>query len=286
MRGQRRFSLTLLLSLAFAAGAQIVPPPEPQSTPVLSKPADQDAYDQAKANFSAGHFAEAFATLRTLHDHLADDIDLLRFTCEAALDSNENAYVISALATITATRPGNWQELMLLARAYAQSHDATSRDATLAKLTEEYNSNRHPKLNAINQFLIERIPIPSGRMDIYYALAPWSRYKIYEMARVYNASGQQVQRLTLESSDFDQPLWAKSHPDQAAQGVRMFSLDGYGETQPGPNGTSTQTHSTFGFLDGKPTYDALRDRWITITTGKSGPLSTSKFNTAPPTPKQ
>ena len=116
----------------------------------------------------------------------------------------------------------------------------------------------------MQQVLLERIPESKGTIRIWYSLEPWGRYKTYLFARIYDDAGQQVERVTLESSDFDQPLFAKEHPDLAARGDRRFSLDGYGEDQHLPNGTVTQTHSTFGFFDGQPPYDTVRARIVQI----------------------
>ncbi len=268
-------ALTVVFLAVLAAPCQTTPPPEPQATPAFATPEQQTAFDTAKQDFAAGRFSAAFAALRPLQEQLPGDIDLLRFTCEAALDSGDTAFPIAKLMPLTEAKPGQWQELMLLARAYAQARDLDRREATLSAITAAFNSGRHPKLSAINQFLIERVPLPDGRMDIYYVLSPYSRYNISMTAWLYNAAGQQRYHLTLETSDFDQPLWAKSHPQQAADGMRLYSLDGYSPPVAGPNGTRSQTHATFGFLDGKPSYETVRERWMGIATNKSGPMSTT-----------
>jgi hypothetical protein len=89
--------------------------------------------------------------------------------------------------------------------------------------------------------------------------------------------------VTLESNDFDQPLWAKQHPKEAAAGMRMFSMDGYSEPIPGPNGTATQTHTTYGFFDGRPSYDTVRDKMIAVANGKGSAISSTS---GIPMPKQ
>ena len=118
-------------------------------------------------------------------------------------------------------------------------------------------------------------------MDIYMSLVPWSRYSIYEMARVFNASGQQLERITLESNDMEQASFAKEHPDLAAKGMRFFSLDGYTE-QTAPDGRQTQTHYTYGFFNGSPGYVAIRDHMVAVATGKAGPMSKTEGIPMPP----
>jgi hypothetical protein len=208
-------------------------------------------------------------------------LTLTRFTAEVAINSGDAAYALGLLKPVVVAKPENWQELMLMARAYAQSQDAASRDAALATLMELHASGQHPKLNEVQVFLIERIALPDGHIDVYYSLVPWSRYQIYEMARVFNSTGQQVQRITLESNDFDQPLWAQHHLKEAAQGMRMFSMDAYTE-QFAPDGTHTQTHVTLGFFDGRPSYDTVRGKMVGTVSGKAAPLSKTSGIPMPP----
>lgn len=266
----------LVASSLFAVGAAVLgqqgPPAEPQSTPSFATPEQQAQFDAAKRAAAAGLYGDALAALKPLHQQFPEDADLTRFTAECALDAGDAAYALAQVQPAVEDKPGNWQERMLMARAYAEMHDAAKRDAELQSLAESYASGKHAKLNTVQVFLVERVPLPNGRLDLYYSLTPWSRYNIYEMARVYDATGLQVERITLESGDFDQPLWAKQHPDLAAKGMRVFSMDGYTE-QSDANGQHTQTHATFGFFDGRPTYDTVRDKMVTIATGKVGPMS-------------
>jgi hypothetical protein len=264
--------LAIVLLWPCLASAQQTPPSEPQSTPGFTTPQQLASFDTAKQQAAAGKWSEALATLRPLHDLLLDDVDLTRFTAECAIDAGDRAYALTLLEPIVADKPSSWQELLLETRAYAEQHNDAARDKSFAALAELFNSHRHAKLNAIQIFLVERVPLPNGHMDLYMSLVPWSRYSIYEMARVFNASGQQLQRITLESNDLEQAGWAKEHPDLAAKGMRFFSMDGYTE-QVQPNGTGTQTHYTYGFFDGNPGYVAVRDRMVAIATNKTGPMS-------------
>lgn len=262
----------LLFGVA-GAPAQQMPPAEPQTAPAVTSPDQQAQFDAAKRAAAAGLWGDALAALKPLHQQLPDDADLTRFTAESALDAGDVAYAIAQLKPLVEAKPGNWQEMLLMARAYAETHDAAARDAMLARLVELHTAGRHEKFNAVQVFLVERVALPKGHLDLYFSLVPWSRYNIFVMARVFDATGQQVQRITLESGDGDQPLWAKQHPDLAAKGMRMFSMDGYTE-QYGSNGQHTQTHATYGFFDGRPAYDAVRDRMVVIASGKGGPMST------------
>jgi hypothetical protein len=260
-----------VLGLATASGQQ-TPPGEPQSTPSFATAEQQAQFETAKQEAASAHWSVALAKLRPLHALLPDDVDLTRFTAEVAINSGDTAYALGQLKPLVAANAGNWQELMLMARAYAQAQDAASRDAALAALMELHASGQHPKLNEVQAFLIERIALPDGHIDLYYSLIPWSRYQIYERARIFDATGQQVQRITLESNDFDQPLWAQQHPKEAARGMRMFSMDAYTERF-APDGSHTQTHATYGFFDGRPSYDTVRAKVVRTVSGKPAPMS-------------
>lgn len=49
---------------------------------------------------------------------------------------------------------------------------------------------------------------------------------MYFLGQLMNAQGQILLRITLESSDSDQGLFAQQHPKEAAAGLRLFSMDG------------------------------------------------------------
>jgi len=64
---------------------------------------------------------------------------------------------------------------------------------------------------------------------ILLSLQSWRQYKIWNYARIFNTGGQVILRSTIESSDFDQPLFAKQRPQETAQGECLFSLDGHSD---------------------------------------------------------
>ena len=65
--------------------------------------------------------------------------------------------------------------------------------------------------------------------------------------------------------------------DEAARGIRSFSLDSYAETGLNSNGQRTQTHATCKFFVGQPPYDTIREEFIKIAGGKATP-QTSRTN--------
>jgi hypothetical protein len=98
----------------------------------------------------------------------------------------------------------------------AETGDKQGRDGQLAHLVDLRKRAVSPQIAQMKQLLIGRISIPSGFIRVWYSLEPWGSYKTYLFCRVYNPAGEQVLRIALESADFDQPQFAKEHPDLAA----------------------------------------------------------------------
>lgn len=119
-------------------------------------------------------------------------------------------------------------------------------------------------------------------MRIWHSLQPWGRFNVYDYARVFDSSGKLLARLTLESSEIDQSLFAQQHPDEAAKGLRIFSIDGYSEGPVNANGMHTATHATYDMIVGQPNYDTIRTAFLDIAAGKFSHLETSIFKTQPP----
>lgn len=201
-----------------------------------------------------------------------------KYASEAALNVEAYPFAKDTLKPITDTDPNDWQAAGMLARLYAETGEKQARDAELAHIVDLHKRAVTPQIAKMQQILIERIPIQNGFVRVWYSLEPWGQYKTYLFSRVYNTAGEQVLRIALESSDFDQPAFAKQHPDLAAAGVRSFSLDTYSQPEKLPNGGGTLTHGTYGFFDGQPSYDTIRQKIIEIV---NAVISTKSKTEAP-----
>jgi hypothetical protein len=102
---------------------------------------------------------------------------------------------------------------------------------------------------------------------------PLGLYKVYYVGQVANATGVTFLRITLESSDADQMLFAKEHAKEAAAGLRDFTLDAYQDTGLNQAGQRTQTHFTYKFFIGQPSYDTVREEFLNVANGKTAPVS-------------
>ncbi len=244
--------------------------------PALSAQQSAD-FAAAQRTFAAGDWASAYDKLRPLHEAEPSNTLLAKYTAESAINTGNAAYAQSILTPVLATAPDDWQAHTLQARIFAEARNDAARDSELRQLTTLHGSTTDPRFRQQTQVLLERDQLQAGHVDLFYSLQPWSRYNIYQMARVYNSQGKQTLRITLESGDFDQPNWAKQHPDLAAKGERAFSMDGYSDQPPAqPGGQPTQTHMTYGFFDGQPQYNTVRDRMLAIAAGNAtAPISST-----------
>jgi len=146
-------------------------------------------------------------------------------TAETAVTLGDDVYAIALLRGWTATHPDDSFALEWLARAYAESGNGAERERTIAAVLKLHGSSMNEQSKRADRFLVERVKLANGCLDIYYALVPFSRYHIYMLGRQVDASNKLVRQITLESNDFDQPDFAKRHPDMVAKGMRRFSTD-------------------------------------------------------------
>jgi hypothetical protein len=113
----------------------------------------------------------------------------------------------------------------------------------------------------------------ANTLTINTSLVPWGYYKVYAYGKVTDGDGKLFLSISLESNDLDQPHFAKEHPDEAAKGIRQFSMDAYRETGLNSDGKRTQTHLTYKFFDGQPSYATIREEFLKIVNGQSNPVS-------------
>jgi hypothetical protein len=240
-------------------------------------PAQKQQYDQAALNFSGQNYADALVQFKALLKDLPGDVVLTKFASESALNTGDTAYTLSNMKPIAAANPDDWQAASILTRAYAESGNKEDRDAGIAHMVELHKRGITPP--HMQQYILERVRTQDRTILIFTSLEPWGHYKVYDYAQVFDEEGHLVLRLTLESNDTDQPLFAKEHPKEAASGARLFSIDGYIGTT--TDAQSSETHLTYKFFTGQPSYDTVRETFLSIASDKSSAASSSRVNKAP-----
>jgi hypothetical protein len=266
--------VTLSISSVVAVRGQAGPatPVETQKALVarLTAPQKQQFDDAGKA-FSAAHFADALVVYKLLLKDLPGDPVLSKFAGEAALDIGDTTFALATLKPIAQSNPDDWQAVALLTRAYAESGDKAGRDAGIAQMLDLHKRGITPP--GTRQFIVERTKVGDHVVLIFVSLAPWGSYHAYNYAQIFDPGGHLALRATIESDDADQSTFAKQHPTEAAAGVRGFSLDGYQDNGKNSDGQRVETHFTFKFFIGQPTYDIVRNEFLSIVTGQTKPIS-------------
>jgi len=259
--------LALLLSGASLSAAQ-----QP-ATPSLTVE-QQVIFDAAKKDFSEHHPELALEKMKQLHAMVPENPTITDGTAETAVALGEDAYALSLLKPWTAAHPEDSFALERLARAEAETGNRAERDKTIAAVLKLHETTTNEQFKRADRFVVERVKLTNGYLDIYYALVPFSPYHIYMLGRQVDSNNNLIRQITLESNDMDQLGFAKEHPDMAAKGMRRFSMDTYSASKVGPNGTTTQTQGLIGFIDGQPSYDDTKARMLKVANGDAPPAAT------------
>jgi len=267
----------MALGMVITVAAQTAPPKVESlfdDGPLAGFTDDEKAqFAAAGKTFNAQHYAEALVVYKGLAKAHPENTLVAKFAAEAAIDVKEYPYALETLKPIEATHLKDWQATALLTRAYAETGDKAGRDREMGRLAELYKADVVPK--NVTQYIVERDVVGDKSILIFNSFEPWGRYKVCNYARIFGADGALQLRITLETSDFDQPLYVKEHPEDAAAGGRRYSVDGYRSEGTNANGQRTEMHMTFGFIDNKrPAYDEVREKFLAIAAGKNGPVST------------
>ena len=267
--------LAFLLSGSFLAAAQ---QPEPPSLTAEQ----QTLFDAAKKDFSEHHPELALGKMKQLHAIIPENSTITDGTAETAMTLGDDSYALSLLRPWTATHPEDSFALELLARVYAETGDPAERDKTIAAVLRLHETTTNQQFKRADRFIVERVKLAAGYLDIYYALVPFSGYHIYMLGRQVDANNTLVRQITLESNDTDQVGFGKEHPDLVAKGMRRFSMDTYSASKVGPTGVATQTQALIGFMDGQPSYDDAKARMLKVASGDA-PLAATRSGV--PVPK-
>ncbi len=268
------FLAVLTNSISSGIPQAVSPVAQPESVQDLISrltPPQKEVYDQAVKAFSTQHYPDALANFKKLLEQLPGDSILSKYAGEASVDSGDAAFATVLLKPIAAASPNDWQAAALLSRACAESGDVACRDSGVAHMKELRRQGVTPT-NMLH-YVLERISLGENTMLLRTSLEPWGPYKVYQLAQVLDKNNQIFLRITLESSDADQPQFAKEHPAEAALGTRRFSIDAYRETGRNSSGQRTQAHFTFKMIDGEPSYATVRDEFIKIAKGEEKPIS-------------
>jgi hypothetical protein len=222
-------------------------------------------FEEAGKAFGAQKYTDALAGFKQLLSELPGDTMLSKFASEAALNGGDTGFALATLKPLAAANPDDWQAAALLTRAYAESGDAAGRDTGIAHMLDLRHKGATPP--GLRDYVVEFVKIGDKTLIIRTSLEPWGGYHVYAVGQLADSDGKVSFRVALESDDVDQVSFAKEHPQEAAKGMRRFSLDGYTDSGVNTNGQKTQSQSLYKFMDGQPSYAVLREEFIQIAKG-------------------
>lgn len=273
----RTLLFVFFIALPLAGFAQAVPaslPAQRESTQDLIaklNPQQKQQFNDAGKAFSESRFADALAIHQALLKDFPGDPILTKFAAETAISSGDPGFASRRLRPLAQADPGDWQAAALLVRACAESGDTACRDAQMTHMLDLHSHGVTPP--QLREYPVEQVKVGDNTLLIKTSLQPWGLYNFYALGKLADRSGKLFLTISIESSDFDQPAFAKAHPDEAAKGMRLFSLDAYRETGLNDKGQRTQTHYTFKFFEGQPTYQTIREEFLNVASGKTAPVS-------------
>jgi hypothetical protein len=126
--------------------------------------------------FTAEHYSDALGIFQNILSHLSAGapcrVQIAKFAAEAAINTGDRSFALDTLKPITDSDASDWQAAGMLARAYAETGQKEQRDTELAQLIDLHTRAVSPQIAKLQQILLERIPLASGSIRIWYSLEP------------------------------------------------------------------------------------------------------------------
>jgi tetratricopeptide (TPR) repeat protein len=280
------FAALLMIVTALAgtpACVAAVPATTSKAAPTSSAPAAQQPVTQAGPSdldamrrqgigaYRQGDYSGALRIFRQVIATDPSDIVAYNIAANCSMRLKDYPAAIDSFQHALQLRPEEYHNVSGLMRAF-----------TLAGMTKERDELRRHisgleqagKLPDTFNYVFETFDV--GDEEIEVAEFPkiqgffGERYRF----KVFNSAGKEVFCVVLESDAAEQPAWAVEHPKEAASGGRKFSLDGY----------ASDSHSTYGFYDGEPPYEQVREEAKQILAGKKQAINKTMFSKPQPIP--
>jgi Flp pilus assembly protein TadD len=247
-------------ALAFPQAAAQGPPP---SIDVLRQ--------QGVVAFRKGDNAEALRIFRQVIAADPTDIVAYNIAANCSLKLGDYPSAIDSFNHALQLRPDEWHNLSGLMRAYTLAGMAAERDALRKHIAElEHEGKLPPTFN----YVFDTFQAGDKKVEVAEFPQIQGFYGERYRFKVFDSAGKLVFCVTLESDSLEQSTWAKQHPKEAAAGGRQFSLDGY----------ASDSHSTYGFYNGEPPYEQVREQVKQVLAGTKHAMSKTNYATPQPIP--
>jgi|HubBroStandDraft_6_1064221.scaffolds.fasta_scaffold53814_2 hypothetical protein len=259
--------------LRFCVGTQSTCTPSPNLLELVAiQSADLNTLRRQGIDaFRQGDYARALRVFRQAITADPSDIVAYNVAANCSLQLKDYPSAIDSFKHALQLQPDEYHNVSGLVRAYTLAGMAPERDELRKHIADLEQAG---KLPADFNYVFEAFDAGDKKVEVavfpkiqgYYC----ERYRF----KVFNSAGKQINCVTLESDELEQPLWAKEHPKEAAAGGRGFSLDGY----------ASDSHSTYLFYSGEPPYEQVREEVKQILAGKVQAIAKTTYPRPQPIP--
>jgi len=254
----------------FRCGGEVFAPSSSTSSPQVATqvaPSDNDTLMRKGIEaFRKGDYAQALPSFRQVTAADPNSIVAFNLAGNCSLNLKDYPSAIDSFQHALQLNPDEWHNWGGLIHAYTLAGMAQERDALRKHIVD---LGHEGKLPADFNYVFETYEIGDKRVVVSEFLRIQGYYGERYRFNVFNRDGKALYCVTLESDALEQPKWAKLHPKEAAAGEREFSLDGY----------ARDSHSIYGYYNGEPPYQQVREEVEQILTGKRKATSRTTFAT-------
>jgi tetratricopeptide (TPR) repeat protein len=221
--------------------------------------------------YRQGDYAGAIRIFRQVIAADPNDIVAYNVAANCSLRLKDYPSAIDFAKHALQLRPDEYHNISVLIRAYTLAGMTSQRDDLRKHIAELENAGQLP---ASFNYVFETFEAGDKRVEVAEFPKIQGTYGERYRFKVFDAAGKEVFCVTLESDALEQPRWEKEHPKEAAAGGRGFSLDGYAH----------DSHSTFGFYNGEPPYEKVREEVKQILAGEKQAISKTTYPSPQPIP--
>jgi tetratricopeptide (TPR) repeat protein len=221
--------------------------------------------------FRQGDYARALRIFRQVTAADPSDIVASNVAANSSLRLKDYPSAITSFKSALQLQPDEYHNVSGLMRAYTLSGMAPERDELRKHILDLEHSG---KLPANFNYVFETFDVGDKKIEVAEFPTIQGVYGERYRFKVFNNAGKQIFCVTVESDAASQPTWAKQHPKEAAAGGRGFSIHGY----------ASESHSTYGFYNGEPPHDQVREEAKQILIGNKPAIEKTIYPTPQPIP--
>lgn len=260
-----------MLSILVEAPPQAPTPASPQ-TETPTAPTDLNTLrQQGIAAFRQEDYARALLIFRQVIAADPSDIVAYNVAANCSLQLHDYPFAIDSFKHALQLQPDEYHNISGLMRAYTLAGMAPERDELRKHIADV---ERAGKLPAAFNYVFDTFDAGDKKIEVAEFPKIQGFYGERYRFKVFNSGGKQIFCVTLESDELEQKAWAEHHKQEAAAGGRRFQLDGY----------TTDSHSTYGFYDGEPPYEQVREEVKQVLAGKKQAISKTTYPSPRPIP--